>query len=154
MIYSKARCHFFFWFFLWIIWCFCAFSLAQIIRGWPCEGMRFMKDWLDFKKQAPGLRRGHSHTQTRKGNLKFNQINDWRKQEWLKKKDLRQITKDRYKEIIKACQECMISKEGNGIHLGMKRKRHKRKKYPSVPQHQKAGNETSPPSRLGLDIWL
>lgn len=89
-----------------------------------------MKVWLDLKKQAQALRRGYSHSQTKKGSLKFNQINDWRKQEWLTKKDLRQITKDRYKEIIKACQG-MISKEGNGIHLGMKGKRRKGKKTPS-----------------------
>ena len=38
----------------------------------------------------------------------------------------------------------MVSKEGNGIHLGIKGKRHKGKKYPPIPQQREEGNETSP----------
>lgn len=33
----------------------------------------------------------------------------------------------------------MIIKEGNGIHLGMKEKRHKGKKYSSILQQQEGG---------------
>lgn len=42
--------------------------LVQMTRGWPGEGMKVIK--VGFKKRP----------NTEKGSLKFNQVNDWRKQ--------------------------------------------------------------------------
>lgn len=48
----------------------------------------------------------------------------------------------------------MIRKEGNGIHLDMKGKRHKKKKYPPVPQQQEESNETPTSFLIGVRYFI